>query len=71
MHTTHQTHNLHERFNECLEAYPSGMCAHSTSPRGGVALYGKPQSRPSASQWQSIGREYTSTIPWNIRNAVR
>eukprot|EP00959_Pyramimonas_sp_CCMP1952_P031524 661273-Pyramimonas_sp.AAC.1 len=31
----------------------------------------KPRSRLSAGQWQSTGREYTSNIRWNIRNAVR
>eukprot|EP00959_Pyramimonas_sp_CCMP1952_P285635 5972461-Pyramimonas_sp.AAC.1 len=31
----------------------------------------KPRSRLSASQWQSVGREYTSNILWSIRNAVR
>eukprot|EP00976_Prorocentrum_cordatum_P021872 447052-Prorocentrum_minimum.AAC.1 len=32
---------------------------------------GKPRSRLSASQWQSVDMEYTSNIPWNIRNDVR
>eukprot|EP00959_Pyramimonas_sp_CCMP1952_P426031 8923460-Pyramimonas_sp.AAC.1 len=31
----------------------------------------KPRSRLSASQWQSVGRAYTSIIRWDIRNAVR
>eukprot|EP00976_Prorocentrum_cordatum_P111733 1195414-Prorocentrum_minimum.AAC.11 len=41
--------------------------------KGGVSrlVWIKPRSRLSASQWQSVDREYTSNILWNIRNAVR
>eukprot|EP00959_Pyramimonas_sp_CCMP1952_P200656 4197013-Pyramimonas_sp.AAC.2 len=54
----------------------SPACAVSNLPPAPASrpisvLPHKPRSRLSASQWQSVGREYTSNIRWNIRNAVR
>eukprot|EP00976_Prorocentrum_cordatum_P095575 1190232-Prorocentrum_minimum.AAC.4 len=47
------------------------IVAEKFGQRGAELVRPKPRSRLSAGQWQSVDREYTSNIPWNIRNAVR
>eukprot|EP00959_Pyramimonas_sp_CCMP1952_P066665 1391784-Pyramimonas_sp.AAC.1 len=50
---------------------PASRAPYLRAESSHVHVSAKPRSRLSAGQWQSIGREYTSNIRWNIRNAAR
>eukprot|EP00959_Pyramimonas_sp_CCMP1952_P227336 4752939-Pyramimonas_sp.AAC.2 len=55
----------------CCVSAPAAAADITASRTSATSTTCKPHSRLSASQWQSVGREYTPKIRWNIRNAVR
>eukprot|EP00959_Pyramimonas_sp_CCMP1952_P373937 7831496-Pyramimonas_sp.AAC.1 len=65
-------HPVSQLYNELEFVRNKGSTCSQTDVRVMFAgPMGKPRSRLSASQWQSVDMEYTSNIPWNIRNDVR